>query len=238
MPFIFAADKVPAVPVWGEKDFYFPVHRVYCVGANYADHVAEVGSEGRENPFFFSKPADALVVNRDGKEVKIPYALDTNNLYLEVELVIAIGKTAPWGKKVTPEEAEDYIFGYAAGVEFTRRDWQQKVRENRQPWEKAKGFDNSVLITEIREKHRAPDMDAVGIWLYVGNTERQKGCTNQMLWKIPEIISELSESWQLTAGDLIYTGTPKGSGPINPGESFEGGVNGAGTFKGEILPLE
>ncbi|WP_251570015.1 fumarylacetoacetate hydrolase family protein [Parasutterella muris] len=235
MPFLFPQALVPAVPVSGEKDIYFPVHRVYCVGANYADHVAEVGSEGREKPFFFSKPADALVVCREGKEVEIPYARDTDNLCLEVELVVAIGKTAPKFGKITPEEAEKYIFGYAAGVEFTRRNWQKYVRENRQPWEKAKGFDYSALVTEIKDKRRMPDPDNLSIWLYVDNQERQRGNTDRMIWKIPEIISELSESWRLTAGDLIYTGTPAGSGPIKEGQSFEGGINGAGTFKAKMV---
>lgn len=235
MTFAFAQALVPAVPVNGEKDVYFPVHRVYCVGANYTDHVAEVGAEGREKPFFFSKPADALVICREGKSAEIPYARSTDNLCMEVELVIAIGKTAPSVGKVSPEEAEDYIFGYAAGLEFTRRNWQQFVRENRQPWEAAKAFDASALISEIREKHRTPDMDEASVWLYVGNEQRQKGNTSHMIWKVPEIISELSENWRLTSGDLIFTGTPKGSGPVEIGQSFEGGVQGAGMFKGTMV---
>lgn len=235
MSYIFAPAVFPAVPIWEEKNKFFPVHRVYCVGANYADHVAELGAEGRERPFFFSKPADCLVLSASDEAVPIPYARDTNNLCLEVELVVAIGKTAPDNAIVLPEEAEDYIWGYAAGVEFTRRNWQNFVRENRQPWEKAKAFDHSALITPIRPKERTPDMDDSSIWLYVNGQQRQKGNTNQMIWKIPEIISELSTAWQLTAGDLIYTGTPKGSGPIEKGQSFEGGVQGAGVFYAKII---
>ena len=115
---------------------------------------------------------------------------------LEVELVVAIGKTAPETGFVTPEEAEEYVFGYAAGVEFTRRNFQKAARENRQPWEKAKCFDDSALITEIREKHRMPDMDQATLWLYVDNQERQRGNTNQMMHSIPELVSEISKYWR------------------------------------------
>ena len=160
---------------------------------------------------------------------------ETNSFCLEVELVVAIGKTAPETGFISPEEAEEYIFGYAAGVEFTRRNFQTIARENRQPWEKAKCFDNSALITEIREKHRMPDMDAATLWLYVDNQERQRGNTSQMMHSILELVSEVSKYWRLTAGDLIYTGTPKGSGPIEIGQSFEGGVNGAGKFSGKVF---
>lgn len=235
MPFVFAQACVPAVPVWGEKDQYFPIHRVYAIAGNYADHLAELGREEKTEPVFFTKPSDGLVVCREGKSADIPYARETDSLCLEVELVVAIGKTAPETGFVTPEEAEEYVFGYAAGVEFTRRNFQKAARENRQPWEKAKCFDDSALITEIREKHRMPDMDQATLWLYVDNQERQRGNTNQMMHSIPELISEISKYWRLTAGDLIYTGTPKGSGPIDIGQSFEGGVNGAGKFAGKIV---
>lgn len=235
MPFVFAQACVPAVPVWGEKNRYFPVHRVYAIAGNYADHLAEMGRVERAEPVFFTKPSDGLVVCKEGKSVEIPYPRETNSFCLEVELVVAIGKTAPETGFITPEEAEEYIFGYAAGVEFTRRNFQTIARENRQPWEKAKCFDNSALITEIREKHRMPDMDAATLWLYVDNQERQRGNTSQMMYSIPELVSEVSKYWRLTAGDLIYTGTPKGSGPIESGQSFEGGVNGAGKFSGKVF---
>ncbi len=235
MSFIFAPAVFPSVPIWEKKNQYFPVHRVYCVGANYADHVAELGSEGRERPFFFSKPADCLVISNSDDPVLIPYARDTDNLCLEVELVVAIGKTAPENGVIKAEEAENYIWGYAAGVEFTRRNWQTFARENRQPWEKAKGFDHSALITPIRPKERTPDMDDSSIWLYVDGQERQRGSTKQMIWKVPEIISEVSSAWRLTAGDLIYTGTPKGSGPVQRGQIFEGGIQGAGVFSAKMI---
>ncbi len=236
MPFIFAPACIPAVPVWGEKDKYFPVHRVYCIGANYAEHAAEVGTEGRERPFFFAKPADSLVVCKEGKSVDIPYARNTKSLCLEVELVIAIGKTAPEVGEIPTEEAEGYIFGYAAGLDFTKRDWQNELRANRQPWELAKGFDHAALITEVKEKIRMPDMDKAELWLYVNNSIRQRGNTQTMIWKIPEIINELSKSFRITAGDLIYTGSPAGSGPIEVGQTFEGGVSGVGVFSGKIVP--
>ncbi len=234
MPFLFAPEIIPTVPVWGEKDKYFPVHRIYCIGANYADHAAEVGTEGRERPFFFAKPADCVVVCREGKSVEIPYARNTDSLCLEIELVIAIGKTAPTEGEIPVEEADSYIYGYAAGLDFTKRDWQNELRSHRQPWELAKGFDNAALITEIRDKNRMPDMDDAMLWLYVNNQDRQKDSTRKMIWKIPEIVNELSKSFRLCAGDLIYTGSPKGSGPIEKGQTFEGGIAGVGTFAGRI----
>jgi fumarylpyruvate hydrolase len=237
MSFLFAPACIPAVPVRDDDKTFFPVHRVYCVGANYTDHVREVGGEGREKPFFFAKPADALVVSRQGIPTAIPYPRDTENLALEVELVVAIGKSAPENGVIPAEEALDYVWGYGAGLEFTRRDWQCAVREKRQPWEKAKGFDHSALVTEIMPKGRMPDPDQLELWLYVGGQQRQKGLTSHMIWSVPEIISELSESWRLQAGDLIYTGTPAGTGPIAPGESFEGGISGIGVFKGTMKPL-
>lgn len=238
MSFIFAPYGMPTVPVLDEKNELFPVHRVYCVGANYTDHVREVGGEGRERPFFFCKPADALDVCVNGKPISIPYARDTEQLDLEVELVVAIGKTAPAVGTISAEEAEDYIYGYGAGVEFTRRDWQRNLRDKRLAWEKAKAFDHSALITEIRPKERTPEIDSLEIWLYVNNEKRQAGRLNQMIWSVPEIISELSTSWRLCAGDLIFTGTPAGTGPILAGQSFEGGVSGVGVFKGQIVPNE
>lgn len=235
MSFVFAPYCIPAVPVWERKNEYFPVHRVYCVGANYTDHVKEVGAEGRERPFFFCKPADALVISHEGKEVEMTYPRDTHNLNLEVELVIAIGKNAPEKGIITPEEAMDYVWGYAAGVEFTRRDWHLTLREKRLAWEKAKSFDQSVLITDIRPKEYAPDPEKMDLWLYVDNQERQRGKCNHMIWNVAEIISELSTSWQLCAGDLIYTGTPAGTGPIEAGQAFEGGVGGVGVFKAKMI---
>ncbi len=237
MSFVFAPRSIPTVPVFEENNVHFPIHRVYCVGANYTDHVKEVGSKGRERPFFFAKPADAVVVAKNGIEVPIPYALDTENLNLEVELVVAIGKTAPWGKVIEPGEAMDYVWGFGAGVEFTRRDWQTKVRESSQPWERSKGFDFSAVISELRPIYRAPEADNMELWLYVNDQLRQKGNTSHMIWSIPEIISELSSSWQLCAGDLIYTGTPAGTGPILPGQHFEGGISGVGIFKGKMGEL-
>lgn len=235
MPFIFPQACVPAVPLWDEKDQYFPIHHIYAVAGNYADHLAELGREQKSEPIFFMKDPDSLLVCKDGKKVEVPYPCGTDSLCLETELVIAIGKTAPKGESITTEEAEDYIFGYAAGVEFTRRNLQTAARENRQPWEKAKNFDFGAMITEIKPKHRMPDMDEAGIWLYVDNQERQRGNTNQMIHSIPELVVEVSKFWRLTAGDLIYTGTPKGSSPISVGQTFEGGVSGAGTFSGVIV---
>lgn len=213
MPFVFAQACVPAVPVWGEKDRYFPVHRVYAIAGNYADHLAEMGRVERAEPVFFTKPSDGLVVCKEGKSVEIPYPRETNSFCLEVELVVAIGKTAPETGLHFSLKKQKNIFSVTLRRRVHAPQFSNNARENRQPWEKAKCFDNSALITEIREKHRMPDMDAATLWLYVDNQERQRGNTSQMMYSIPELVSEVSKYWRLTAGDLIYTGTPKGSGP-------------------------
>jgi len=198
--------KRPTVPVEGSSAV-FPVRRILCVGRNYAAHRAEMGGDDREPPFFFSKPADAVVP--PGEDA--PYPPATANLHHEIELVVALGE----GGKV---------FGYAAGVDLTRRDLQAKAKDKGQPWDAAKGFDASAPISAIR-RGTAPHGR---ITLSVNGQVRQDALIADMIWNVDEILTEAAKLWRLEAGDLIFTGTPEGVGPLVRGDRVEGEVEGAG----------
>ncbi len=206
------------VPVAGGDEF--PVRRIYCIGRNYAEHVAEMGYDvKRSRPFFFSKPADAIVAT--GSEV--PYPPRTENLHHEIELVVAIGKA---GRDVSVEDALDHVFGYAVGIDLTRRDLQAESKEKGRPWETAKGFDHSAPISAI---HRAADVahPAAGrIWLAVNGQIRQDAALNALIWSVAESLAELSAFFEIAPGDLLYTGTPAGVGPLEPGDEVTGGIEG------------
>jgi fumarylpyruvate hydrolase len=200
---------VPAVPVEGEAG-QFPVRRIYCVGRNYQAHRAEMGgADDRDPPFFFSKPADAIVP--PGRAV--PYPSRTDNLHHEVELVAAIGKE---GRDVPVERALDMVFGYAVGVDLTRRDLQAGARERREPWEAAKGFDASGPISAIRRWSGPAPQGRIR--LSVNGQNRQDSTVADMIWNVAEIVSEASRLWRLAPGDLIFTGTPDGVGPLVHGD--------------------
>ena len=215
----------PVVPVAGE-DAGFPVRRIYCVGRNYAAHRREMGGDDRDPPFFFAKPADAVVP--PGGDV--PYPPRTQNLHHEIELVAALGGG---GSDVPVARALDLVFGYAVGVDLTRRDLQAAAREKGQPWDAAKGFDRSAPISAIRRWTGAPPQGR--IWLSVNGQVRQDGQVADMLWNMAEVIAEASRLWRLEAGDLIYTGTPEGVGPIVPGDRVEGGVDQVGELSFRII---
>ena len=215
----------PVVPVAGE-DAGFPVRRIYCVGRNYAAHRREMGGDDRDPPFFFAKPADAVVP--PGGDV--PYPPRTQNLHHEIELVAALGGG---GSDVPVARALDLVFGYAVGVDLTRRDLQAAAREKGQPWDAAKGFDRSAPISAIRRWTGAPPQGR--IWLSVNGQVRQDRQVADMLWNMAEVIAEASRLWRLEAGDLIYTGTPEGVGPIVPGDRVEGGVDQVGELSFRII---
>ncbi len=227
LSYVFPVPAVPSVPVSG-TDLAFPVHRIYCVGRNYAEHAREMGFEpDREAPFFFSKPADAIVQNG----ATIPYPPATENFHHEIELVVAIGKG---GSAITVEGALEYVYGYAAGIDLTRRDLQLSARDKGRPWDAGKAFDLSAPISHI---HRAADIGHPShgtIWIEVNGVPRQKADLTQLLWSVPEIISHLSRLYTLQPGDLIYTGTPAGVGPVKPGDSLRGGVDGVDEIRLEI----
>jgi fumarylpyruvate hydrolase len=207
------------VPIAGRDDD-FPVRRIYCIGRNYEKHVAEMGYDvKRSKPFYFAKPADAIVYS--GGQVRYPPR--TEDLHHEIELVVAIGKG---GQDVPVEAALDHVFGYAVGIDMTRRDLQRAAKEKARPWETAKGFDQSAPISAI---HPAADIGHPGqgrIWLSVNGQIRQDADLNELIWNVAESVAELSTFFELAPGDLLYTGTPAGVGPLLPGDEVTGGIEG------------
>jgi fumarylpyruvate hydrolase len=224
MNFVFDPAPIAAVPVVG-SDKSFPVRRIYCVGRNYVEHAQEMGFTGREPPFFFAKPSDAIVVAAPGKAVTIPYPPQTNNLHHEIELVVAIGKR---GADITEQDAAGYIFGYAVGLDMTRRDLQQDLKKLGRPWELGKSYDHSAPIGPILPASLAKDVNNARIWLDVDGVHRQESDIGKLIWNVDETIAFLSRYVELHPGDLIYTGTPAGVGPVTPGQVMTGGVDGIG----------
>ncbi len=219
MSYAFPAPPTPSLSIEGLQD-RFPVHRIYCVGRNYADHALEMGGDpDREPPFFFSKPPDAIVES----EVEIPYPSATENLHFEMELVLAIGKT---GKAADPSEAGDYIFGYAAGVDLTRRDLQAAAKKQGRPWDSAKGFDHSAPCGSITPASTIDDISSASLSLEVDGLRKQQARISDMIWSPKEIVAHLSSLYALQAGDLVFTGTPAGVGPLTSGNRVVGEVSG------------
>jgi fumarylpyruvate hydrolase len=211
------------------SDSPFAVRRIYCVGRNYVEHIREMKEgEERDPPFFFQKPADAVV----GNGATIPYPQFTEELHHEVELVVAIGRG---GQSIPAESAKAYIFRYAIGIDLTRRDRQREARERGLPWEIGKSFDHSVPCGPIRISSTGA-ISKGSITLSVNGSGRQKGDLSKMIWNVSEIIANLSNHYELQPGDLIFTGTPAGVGPIVPGDRLEGAIEGPGTLRATIGP--
>jgi len=210
----------------------FEVRRIYCVGRNYLDHIREMKeADERDPPFFFQKPTDSLVP--DGGTV--PYPPATTDFQFEVELVVAIGKA---GRNIAVAAATDHIFGYAIGIDFTRRDLQREARDRAWPWEMGKSFDHSAPCGPIHPIAGTGSIAKGGISLSVNGSIKQKGDIAQMIWNVAEIISNLSKQYKLMPGDLIYTGTPAGVGPVVPGDRIECAIDGLGTLHIAIGPGE
>jgi len=228
MKFALPPAATPAVEVSG-TDERFPVHRIYCVGRNYAEHVREMGADPRRDaPIFFSKPADAVVANG----AAVPYPPQTQNLHHEIELVVAIGRG---GGDIPVATALEHVFGYAVGNDLTRRDLQHVARNAGAPWDTAKGFDHSAPVSAIR---RATDIGHPrngAIWLEVNGEPRQRADLADMIWSVPEIVAELSRYFELRPGDLVFTGTPAGVGPVVRGDSIVGGIDGLETLRTTIV---
>ncbi len=215
------AVQVPMVPVAG-KAAGFPVRRIWCVGQNYADHTREMGGDpDRAPPFFFSKPADAVVPG--GGTLAFPS--ETQSLHHEVELVVAIGRA---GRDIAPEQALDHVYGYAVGLDMTRRDLQAEAKRLGRPWAFAKGFDESCPISPIVPASHCGHLRAGAITLSVNGAPRQAGDLAQMIWSVPDAIAFLSRFVALAPGDLIMTGTPAGVGPVRPGDVVTGACAGVG----------
>ncbi len=228
MTYVYTPPDIPAVPVT-ELAAEFAVHRIYCVGQNYAAHVIEMGGDPKAGPpIFFSKPADAIVIN--GAPVNYPQG--TSELHHEVELVVALGSG---GRNIKPEEALTCVFGYAVGIDFTRRDLQAAAKKGGKPWDVAKGFDQSAPISAIKpvgdQQHPLEGM----IELRVNGEIRQQSNLNDMIWSVAEIIAELSRYFELKTGDLIYTGTPSGVAAVVPGDRLEARIDGVGELAFDLV---
>jgi len=224
MDYLFSPPAPVSVPVVGHAA-RFPVHRIYCVGRNYEEHAKEMGFTGREPPFFFLKPADALVVVNAGETGSIPYPSLTQNLHHEIELVVAIGKG---GRHIAAKDAKSHIYGYAVGLDMTRRDLQNEMKKQGRPWCIGKGFDHSAPIGPITPVGQAGEVDHAAISLLVNGEPRQSSHISKLIWNVAETIEHLSAAWELQPGDLIYTGTPEGVAAVVSGDTMLGAIDGLG----------
>ena len=220
----------PSLPVTG-SDKRFPVGRIYCVGRNYADHAREMGHDpDREAPFFFMKPANAIVQNN----ASLSYPVGTKDLHHEIELVVAIGKG---GKNIAVDKALSHVWGYGVGLDMTRRDIQGEAKKQGRPWEMGKSFDESAPVTALRPASEIGHPAKGVITLKVNGQVKQSGDLAMQIWNVPEQISYLSHLITLQPGDVIFTGTPAGVGPAKPGDKLEGHVDGVGdlviSYKGQ-----
>jgi fumarylpyruvate hydrolase len=224
MSYVFPPPSAPSVAVVGETR-RFPVRRIFCVALNYADHAREMGKDpGAEPPFFFAKPADAVVA--DGETIPFPGL--TKNLHHEIELVAALQSG---GADIAPDRALDCVYGYAAGIDLTRRDMQTQARNAGRPWDMSKGFDNSAPIGAIRKASDIGHPARGRIALSVNGAVRQQSDLSDMIWSLPQIIAAISTYVALAPGDLIFTGTPSGVGALQPGDTADGEIEGVGTVR-------
>jgi fumarylpyruvate hydrolase len=228
--YVIAPPPQAAIAVAG-SDKMFPVRRIWCVGRNYVEHIREMGQDERAPPFFFAKPADAIVP--DGGIV--PYPPLTKDMHHEIEMVVALKSG---GSNIKPEKARDCIWGYGVGIDLTRRDLQIASREVKRPWEIGKAFDASAPCGPLRPESEIGHPSKGRIALKVNGTIKQDGDLNQMIWSVPETISKLSDMVALAAGDIIMTGTPAGVGALVPGDKIECDIEGVGTLRVTIGPAK
>ncbi len=226
--FAVTAAPRPTIAVAGSHQ-RFPVRRIFCVGRNYPEHAREMGAKDeRAPPFFFTKPADAVMDSGSA----IPYPSRTGNLHHEIELVVAL---AYGGRDVAVAAALELVFGYAVGNDLTRRDIQAAMKEQGKPWDTAKGFDHAAPVSAIATAGAIGHPSRGRIWLEVNGELRQQGDIGDMIWNVPEVIAELSTWFELAPGDLIFTGTPAGVGPLKPGDRVQGGVDGVGLLEHTVI---
>lgn len=226
MNYVFPPPPPVSVPV--RSGPRFPVHRIYCVGRNYAEHAKEMGHGGGAPPLFFLKPADAVLAVEEGRTGELAYPALTRELHHEVELVVAVGEG---GRDITAAEAPRHVFGYAVGLDMTRRDLQARMKQQAGPWDIGKAFDQAAPIGPITPVAQAGDIARAGITLHVNGELRQRGSVDQMICTVPEIIAQLSAAWELRPGDLIYTGTPAGVAAVQPGDALEARITGLETLR-------
>lgn len=225
--YVIPAPQVAAAPVVGGG--LFPVRRIFCVGRNYAEHAREMGSDpDREPPFFFTKPADSLVTG----DADMPYPTETNSLHHEMELVVALGTG---GADIAEEDALKHVWGYAAGLDMTRRDLQDEAKKTRRPWDMSKGFDHSAPIGMLVPASHFPDPTRGKLELRVNGAVRQTSDLSKLIWSVAETIAYLSRLVRLAPGDLIFTGTPEGVAAVVRGDVLEGVVEGVGTLRTKIV---
>ncbi len=226
MTYVFNPAPPAVVPTQDGREF--PVHRIYCVGRNYVEHAQEMGHTGREPPFFFTKPADAVVPVRDGETGTIEYPSLTKNLHHEIELVVAIGKG---GRDILAADAVGHIWGYAVGLDMTRRDLQNEAKKQGRPWCTGKAFEQSAPIGVLHPIGKTGELTRGAITLKVNGELRQKGDLADLIWNVAETIEHLSAAWTLQPGDLIYSGTPAGVNAVVRGDVMEGAIAGLGTLR-------
>lgn len=226
-PTVFAPPPLPALPIRGSNTL-FPVHRIYCVGRNYAAHTIEMGHDpDKEPPFFFQKNSDNLVISG-----RFPYPPATSDVHHEIELVVALSKG---GSDVATSEALDHVYGYAVGLDMTRRDLQTRAKELGRPWEVGKAFEASAPCSSVVPAAEIGHPSAGAIWLDVNGKRRQTGDLNQMIWKVPEVISYLSRFFTLAPGDIIFSGTPAGVAAVARGDRLLGHVDGVGDIEVKVV---
>jgi fumarylpyruvate hydrolase len=233
MSYVLTPPPTAAVPVAkGAPGAMFPVHRVYCVGRNYVEHAKEMGFTGREPPFFFMKPADAVWPAGPDGNVTMRYPSLTKSLHHEVELVVAIGAG---GRDIRAADAMSHVWGYGVGIDMTRRDLQGEAKKLGRPWDIGKGFEESAPISALVPAAQCPWGPDTRIWLDVNGTRRQDSTLGKLIWSVPEIIEHLSTAWTLAPGDLIFSGTPEGVNAVVAGDVITCGVDGVGTLKVSIV---
>lgn len=226
--YVIDPPAIPALPVRGTSDL-FPVHRIYCVGRNYAEHAREMGHDpDREPPFFFMKSPDTLLPNGGD----FPYPARTRDVHHEIELVVALAKG---GTDIPVERALDHVYGYAVGLDMTRRDLQGEAKKLGRPWEVGKSFEFSAPCSEVVPARVIGHPTQGAVWLDINGERRQRGDLDQLIWKIPEMIAQLSTLFTLAPGDLIFSGTPAGVGPVQRGDLLEGGVEGVGEIRVRVV---
>ena len=224
MDYVFPPEPQVGVPVVGSSAV-FPVRRSYCVGRNYAAHAREMGADERDPPFFFCKPDNAIVVCPPGQTVAIAYPGQTSDYQHEIELVAAIGKG---GRDIPAAHANDHVFGYAVGLDMTRRDLQGQMKKQGRPWEVGKAFDQSAPIGPIHPASSIDHPKQAALWVQVDGQDRQRSDIDLLIWSVPETIAQLSTLFELQPGDLIYTGTPEGVNAVTRGQTMRGGIDGLG----------
>lgn len=231
MSHLFPPEPTVGVPVAG-SDALFPVRRIYCVGRNYAAHAREMGADERDPPFFFCKPADAIVVCPPGRTVELPYPSATSDFQHEIELVAAIGRG---GRDIPAAQALEHVVGYAVGLDMTRRDLQGQMKKQGRPWEVGKAFDHSAPIGPIHLAARVGHPASGAIWLQADGADRQRSDVSLLIWSVAETLANLSALFELRPGDLVYTGTPEGVAAVQRGQTLEGGIDGLGAIRLRVV---